>query len=122
MSETLYSPLVRELFRNPRSAGVLAPAPDVIAGEAGNIQTGAWVRFSVRVRDGLVTDARFKAYGCPHTLAAAAWVAEHLVGRRLDDAFPEGAAGLAQVLEAPAEKLGRLLIVEDALRDCLRHA
>src|SRR5215510_5462606 len=105
MSASPYSPLVRELFRNPRAAGVIPPASDVLTGEAGSVQAGAWVRFSLRIRDGLVTDARFKAYGCPHTLAGAAWVAEHLAGRRLDAAFPEGAAGLAQVLDAPAEKL-----------------
>lgn len=118
-----YSGLVRELFSQPQHAGSLPEAPGVSTGEAGSIERGAWIRFHLRIESGRVTDARFRAYGCPHTLAAAEWVCRHIVGQSVTEASAaplQGAAEWARVLEAPAEKLGRLLIVEDALRACLR--
>jgi hypothetical protein len=45
-----------------------------------------------------------------------AWLCEVLVGRRLDAGIPESPAEWAAHFEVPAEKLGRLLIIEDALR------
>ncbi len=122
-STSEYSPLVRELFAHPRASGVIEGAErGVVHGEAGSIDAGTWVRLHLQLdNDGRVTHARFQAYGCPHTLAAAAWLAEHLPGRRAGDALPEGAQGLARILEVPDSKLGRLLIVEDALREALRR-
>lgn len=90
-------------------------------GEAGGAGQEVWVRFRLGVRKGLVTSALFKAYGCPHTLATAAWVAERLRGRGRADLAPGTPAEWAQALGVPAEKLGRLLVVEDALADCARH-
>lgn len=93
-----------------------------IIGEAGSVDVGTWVRFAIDFRAGRVTEARFKAYGCPHTLAAAAWLTEHLRGRALDDVLATGIQEARVALGVPVEKLGRLLIVEDALRDCQRRA
>lgn len=120
ITATYYSPLVRELFEHPPAAGVLADdGGRVVRGEAGAPASGAWVRLHLRIDRGRVTDARFQAYGCPHTLAAAAWLAAQLPGRNIESPFPEGASGLAAILDVPSPKLGRLLIVEDALRDAV---
>jgi len=119
---TDYSPLVRELFQHPRAAGSLAGEGAAITrGEAGTVASGAWVRLYLRIDDGRVTDARFQAFGCPHTLAAASWLAQHLPGCPVEDPLPGGVAGLAAILDVPAAKLGRLLIVEDALSDAVRR-
>jgi NifU-like protein involved in Fe-S cluster formation len=69
-----------------------------------------------------VTEVRFQAFGCPHTIAAASWLAEHLKGRPLDRAIPVPILELARILEAPTEKRGRLLVVEDALHAALAQA
>ena len=116
-----YSPLVREHFERPRLAGRLTGA-GVRLGSAGSTQRGVWVEFSVRIAEGRVADARFRAYGCPHTIAAASCVADHLVGQPLADAAEIDPLELGERLEAPAEKLGNLLVVEDALRACLADA
>ncbi|HEV2270452.1 MAG TPA: aminotransferase class V-fold PLP-dependent enzyme [Steroidobacteraceae bacterium] len=94
---------------------------DDVVGEAGGPGQEAWVRFRLHVRGGVVNSALFKAYGCPHTLAVAAWVAERLRGRGRADLAPGTPAEWAQALAVPVEKLGRLLVVEDALADCARH-
>ena len=113
-----YSELVLEHFDRPRLAGRLA-GTNVRQGSAGSTDRGVWVEFSVRVAEGRVAEARFRAYGCPHTIAAASWVAEHLIGQPLERAGVLDPLDLGERLEAPAEKLGNLLVVEDALRDCL---
>jgi NifU-like protein involved in Fe-S cluster formation len=113
-----YSSLVREHFERPRLAGRLT-GPGVRLGSAGSTERGVWVEFSVRIAEGRVADARFRAYGCPHTIAAASWVAQHLVGQPLAQAPEIDPLALGERLEAPAEKLGNLLVVEDALRACL---
>jgi cysteine desulfurase len=90
-------------------------------GEAGGAGQEVWVRFTLGIQDGRVKSALFKAYGCPHTLAVAAWVAERLRGRSRADLPPGTPAEWAGALAVPVEKLGRLLVVEDALADCARH-
>lgn len=113
-----YSELVLEHFERPRLAGRLA-GPDVRRGAAGTPERGVWVEFSVRIAGGRIADARFRAYGCPHTIAAASWVAQQLLGQPVGQAGDIDPLELGEKLEAPAEKLGNLLVVEDALRACL---
>jgi len=93
----------------------------VVWGEAGGPGQEAWVRFHLLVDGRTVKDARFQAYGCPHTLQVAAWIAGQLPGRVREDLVPGTPEGWAEALSAPVEKLGRLLVVEDALRACLRR-
>jgi cysteine desulfurase len=95
--------------------------PAEAVGEAGGPGLEAWVRFRLSVEDGTVKRALFKAYGCPHTVAVAAWVTERLRGRGRADLAPGTPAEWAEALAVPVEKLGRLLVVEDALADCARH-
>lgn len=102
-------------------AGTLAEGATRVVGEAGGPGREAWIRFRLAVRDGTVRKASFKAYGCPHTLAAAGWVAARLEGRGRAELVPGAPADWARVLDVPAEKLGRLLVIEDALRECLRR-
>jgi cysteine desulfurase len=103
------SPITRQYFEGLPGAGVLEGR----VGEAGSVAQEAWVRFHVAFENGTVKAARFQAYGCPHTLAVAAWLTEQLPGRRKAPGTPQE---WAAVFSAPTEKLGRLLIVEDALR------
>lgn len=123
MNSADYSPLVRELFSSAKAEDELKPqGGEWVLGEAGSVANGTWVRFALRIDRGRVTEARFKAYGCPHTLAAAACFAAQARGSALDQVPAEGARQVAGRLEVPPEKLGRLLIVEDAMRACRRQA
>jgi NifU-like protein involved in Fe-S cluster formation len=118
-----YSLLVERYFTHPVGAGRWpADAEQIAAGEAGSEEQGTRVRFELRSDDGVVTGARFQAFGCPHTIAAAAWLTEHLPGRPLESAMPVPILDLGQLLEVPTEKMGRLLVVEDALRAALTRA
>jgi len=93
----------------------------VVSGEAGGPGQESWVRFHLLVADDFVKDARFQAFGCPHTMDAAAWLCRELRGRRRAALIPGTPATWAATRGVPVEKLGRLLVVEDALRACLAH-
>lgn len=112
-----YSEAVLALFRSLAGAGDLAPdVRKAVSGEAAALDRGAWVRFAAHIEDGRFADCRFRAFGCPHTLAAASLVASRLRRAPLAAASAIDAAGIARELDVPAEKMGRLLVVEDALR------
>jgi NifU-like protein involved in Fe-S cluster formation len=104
---------------NTPAAGVLL-GPGILRGAAGDRAHGTWVQFDLRVDAGLVQAARFLAFGCPHTIAVAAWVAEHAPGGELRAALPESVAQLSERFAVPVEKRGRLLIIEDAWLACVR--
>jgi len=86
----------------------------VYRGAAGNREQGTWVQFDVQPASGNLTDARFLAFGCPHTIAAAAWVAEQAVGKPVTRHLPDSVQAISLKFAVPLEKLGRLLIIEDA--------
>jgi cysteine desulfurase len=89
-----------------------------LTGEAGGPSQETWVRFHLTAGSGIVKAARFKAYGCPHTLAVVDWLTRRLPGRTRDDGPPGTPALWAEELSVPVERLGRLLVVEDALLAC----
>ena len=93
----------------------------VVSGEAGGPDKGTWVRFHLRVEGGSVKEARFQALACPHTMDTAAWLCEQLPGRTRRGLVPGTPADWAAARAVPVEKLGRLLVVEDALLACLAH-
>jgi NifU-like protein involved in Fe-S cluster formation len=125
-----YNDLTRRHFENPTHAGVLA-GPDVRLespaqaeipaavrrGAAGSEAQGTWVQFDVQVGFGsseTIDGVRFLAYGCPHVIAVSDWIAQQAVGRPAKPQLPEGVQALRERFDVPTEKLGRLLIVEDA--------
>ncbi len=118
-----YSTRVLDLFRRLPGAVVLPEgAGTQVAGEALALDRSTWIRFEARIAGGRVADCVFRAWGCPHTLAAAAWVAQVVQSHRVADRAPIDAARLVQELEVPAVKMGRMLVVEDALEALLKHA
>jgi NifU-like protein involved in Fe-S cluster formation len=122
-----YSDLTRRYFESTPALGVLLregvpAAQGVFRGNAGRRERGTWVQFDLQVQGGHVLDARFLAFGCPHTIAAASWVAEQASGSSLRAALPEPVHALRERFAIPQEKLGRLLIVEDAWLAATRAA
>jgi cysteine desulfurase len=94
-------------------------AARIVSGEAGGPGEDSWVRFDLLVAGGIVKDARFKAFGCPHTMNTAAWICGQLRGRSRAALIPGTPKEWAHDQGVPVEKLGRLFAIEDALRACL---
>ncbi|MDB6010664.1 MAG: IscS subfamily cysteine desulfurase [Gammaproteobacteria bacterium] len=110
---------LRELSPASEDSGAASTTDAVtLIGEAGGPSQETWVRFHLTAGSGIVKAARFKAYGCPHTLAVVDWLTRRLPGRTRDDGPPGTPALWAEELSVPVERLGRLLVVEDALLAC----
>jgi NifU-like protein involved in Fe-S cluster formation len=123
VTEPLYNSLVRELFSGAEPASCAEQhRGQWLVGESGSVALGTWVRLKVEIQGARVMNTRFRVYGCPHTVAATAWVARQIRGRPTKELLPEGIARLCEPLEVPAEKLGRLLVIEDVVRVCERQA
>ena len=99
-----------------------AAAGAAATGEAGAREQGTWVRFMLNMRDELIEQARYQAYGCPQTLAACEWLAGRLRGRPWREPGVGGPLDWAAALALPPDRLTRLLVVEDALRAALAAA
>jgi len=111
----LLSPASTDAAKSPWTDGMS------ITGEAGAAGQDTWIRLHLLVADNLVKDARFQAYGCPHTVSVAAWIADELRGRRREALQPGTPTEWARTHSVPIEKLGRLLVIEDAVQACLRQ-
>jgi cysteine desulfurase len=124
--DTAIAALRRELARlralSPRLPPPVADWQDrgwrVLQGEAGERRLGTWVRLLLAVQGDRVVEARFQAYGCPHTLAACQALVAALVGQGAAPQVGTPAEWLTQS-GAPADKLGRMLLLEDALQAAL---
>ncbi len=127
------APQVRQLFQallhagEPTAAAVGGAASDalesaagsprrvrLVAGEAGRERRGTRVRFTLRLAGERLLEVRYRAYGCPYTLATCEWLAQRL--ERDGRHGIGGAADWAAQLQIPPGRIGRLLVVEDALR------
>ena len=109
----IYSDLTRRYFESAATAGELQ-GPDILRGAAGDKDQGAWVQFDLKVTNGIVEASRFLAFACPHTIAVAAWLTETAIGKPLRPSLPESTQALRARFEVPVEKMGRLLVIEDA--------
>jgi NifU-like protein involved in Fe-S cluster formation len=85
-----YSPALIDHFRNPRNAGIMRNPDGVGEGEYKDCMD--LVRFHLRVRDGKVMEARFQAYGCGPTIAAASAATEVAAGYALEELLDVEAA------------------------------
>src|SRR5690606_19150799 len=121
-----YSSEVLRRFDSPASAGRLdeagTDAPGRVEAEAQDPSLNVWVRFQVQIEGDSIRDVRFQAFGCPHTIAAADYVAEWLRGRPAAALRGLDIAGMSRDLEVPVAKLGKLLRIEDAVTACGEHA
>ena len=94
--------------------------PGLVSGEAEDRTLHVWIRYQLQLQGDVVRQARFRVFGCPHTVAAASKVAEWLEGRSEAEARALDVRAVCAELEVPVEKLGKLLRIEDAVAACWR--
>jgi len=111
MSADPYSARVRELFAAPAHAGDLPGAKAVYTADQ-----GVRLQLAATAADGAITGMRFKAWGCPHLIAAAEAACAMLEGQPVSDLVGWTVSDLMQNLPVPVEKTGRILVLEDTVR------
>ena len=114
-----YSREVSRRFANPSGYGQWrTDAGKAFHGSAEDRTQGVWVRFDVQLHEQNIAAIRFQTFGCPHAVAAASLVAERALGHPPGALLEIEPHRVMEALEVPVDKLGRVLVVEDAARAC----
>lgn len=111
-----YNDAVRELFADLRHARKLAgTGGQAVTVRVGEVARGASVELAARASDGRLGDLVFRAWGCPHLLAACEYCCRKLCGSSATALAPLAQDELVRALALPVEKTGTLLLIEDAI-------
>ena len=117
-----YSHKVIDHYENPRNVGIMdANDSDVGTGMVGAPACGDVMRLQIRVGDDdIITDAKFKTYGCGSAIASSSLLTEWVKGRTLDDANSIKNMDLANELALPPVKIHCSVLAEDAIKTAIR--
>ncbi|MBI4295905.1 MAG: Fe-S cluster assembly scaffold protein NifU [Chloroflexi bacterium] len=93
----VYSQKVMDHFMNPRNVGEIEGADGI--GEVGNPVCGDMMSFYIKVRDDIITDVKFKTFGCGAAIAVSSITSEMAKGKTLDEAMKITPTLVAKELE-----------------------
>jgi nitrogen fixation NifU-like protein len=113
-----YSDKVLDHFNNPRNIGSLDKNdPDVGTGVVGAPECGDVMKLQIKVdENGVISEAKFKTFGCGAAIAASSLATEWLKGRTVDEARELKNTVLAQELALPPVKIHCSVLAEDAVK------
>lgn len=113
-----YSKKIIDHYENPRNVGSLdKEKKNVGTGLVGAPACGDVMKLQIEVDDnGIITDAKFKTFGCGSAIASSSLVTEWVKGRSIDDAEEIKNTEIAKELSLPPVKLHCSLLAEDAIK------
>jgi len=112
-----YSDKVVDHYENPRNVGSFDKGDDSIGtGMVGAPACGDVMKLQIKVEDGVITDARFKTYGCGSAIASSSLVTEWVKGKTLDQAASIKNSEIAEELALPPVKIHCSILAEDAIK------
>ena len=116
-----YSDKVLDHYENPRNVGSFAKDEEGIGtGMVGAPACGDVMKLQIKVEDGIITDARFKTYGCGSAIASSSLVTEWVKGKTLDAAAQIKNSEIAQELALPPVKIHCSILAEDAIKAAIK--
>ena len=114
-----YSQQVVDHYENPRNVGSFSKEDeDVGTGMVGAPACGDVMKLQIKVdkETGLITDAKFKTYGCGSAIASSSLVTEWVKGKTLDEAATLKNSTIAEHLALPPVKIHCSILAEDAIK------
>ena len=115
-----YSGQVLDHYENPRNVGKLDKNdPDVGTGLVDAPACGDVLQLQIKVEDNIITDAKFKTYGCGSAIASSSLVTTWLKGKNLDEAAEIKNTHIAEELALPPVKIHCSILAEDAIKAAL---
>jgi len=116
-----YSKMVLDHYENPRNVGSFDKEdPTVGTGMVGAPACGDVMKLQIKVdEDGIITDAKFKTYGCGSAIASSSLVTELLKGMSLDQAQEIKNSAIAKELALPPVKIHCSVLAEDAIKSAI---
>lgn len=114
----IYSEKVMDHFRNPRNVGDMEN-PDGV-GHVGNPTCGDIMELYIRVKDNIITDAKFKTFGCGAAIATSSMVTELVMGKTIEEALEISNKAVVEALDGlPAVKMHCSVLAEEALKSAI---
>jgi Fe-S cluster assembly scaffold IscU len=112
-----YSEKVIGHYENPKNVGTLDKSkPNVGTGLVGAPECGDVMRLQIEVEEGIITDAKFKTFGCGSAIAASSLATEWLKGKSIEDALTIDNMDLVEELALPPVKIHCSVLAEDAIK------
>jgi nitrogen fixation NifU-like protein len=115
-----YSEKVIDHYQNPKNVGTLDKSKsNVGTGLVGAPECGDVMRLQIEVNDNIITDAKFKTFGCGSAIAASSLATEWLKGMTLDEAVKMDNMELVEELNLPPVKIHCSVLAEDAIKSAI---
>ena len=116
-----YSEKVIDHYQNPKNVGTLdKSAKNVGTGLVGAPECGDVMRLQIEVDDaGMITDAKFKTFGCGSAIASSSLATEWLKGKSVDDALKIDNMDIVEELNLPPVKIHCSVLAEDAIKSAI---
>jgi len=116
-----YSKQVLDHYENPRNVGKMDENdPNVGTGMVGAPACGDVMRLQIKVENNIITDAKFKTYGCGSAIASSSLLTEWVKGMNLEDASQVKNTQLAEELALPPVKIHCSVLAEDAIKTAVK--
>ena len=112
-----YSQQVIDHYENPRNVGSFEKDDaDIGTGMVGAPACGDVMKLQIKVKEGIIVDAKFKTYGCGSAIASSSLITEWVKGRTLDEAGKISNSQIAEELALPPVKIHCSILAEDAIK------
>ena len=114
----IYSEKVMDHFAHPRNVGEIEDADGV--GEVGNAKCGDIMKMYIKVNDGVITDVKFKTFGCGAAVATSSMATELVKGKTIQEALQVTNKAVMEALDGlPPVKVHCSLLAEEAIHAAL---
>ena len=111
----MYTEQVMEHFTNPRNVGEISDADGI--GEVGNAKGGDIMKMYIKVKDNIITDVKFKTYGCGSAIATSSIATEMIKGHTIEEALQLSNKAVVEALGGlPAHKIHCSVLAEQSIK------
>jgi nitrogen fixation NifU-like protein len=118
----MYSKKVVDHYENPRNVGSLNEKDlDVGTAIVGAPACGDVMKLQIQVKEGVITDAKFKTFGCGSAIASSSLITEILKGKTIDQALTITNQDIADELELPPVKIHCSVLAEEAVKAAISN-
>ena len=116
-----YSEKILDHYENPRNVGKMdITDPTVGTGMVGAPACGDVMKLQIKVEDDVITDAKFKTYGCGSAIASSSLLTEWVKGRTLDEVKDIKNTDIVEALSLPPVKIHCSVLAESAIKSAIK--